>query len=176
MTPAGFELRQFPKQFQGSSWDTQPDFGAFENNGLEGRSGHKNTRRATSSLSHYIKPEHKRMARALGYCLTLGTIEAWMNFRLLSAARLSETERAGLAFAALTTLAQDKAEATAAAAIGSAGVPVPPLFGGMDEARLWASHANRSEIKAYALASFEAMSAQDRAAFFRHIGKKEVAA
>ena len=63
-----------------------------------------------------------------------------------------------------------------AASIGSAGAPLPPFLGGMDEARSWASYASRFELKAYALASFEAMSAKDQAAFFQHISEMEVAA
>lgn len=127
-------------------------------------------------LSKYIKPDHKRMSRSLGYCLTIGTYDAWTAFTALAAFRLSETERAALAFSALNSLDLDKAEITAAAALGSTGAPMPSFLGGMDEARSWASYASRSELKAYALAAFEAMSAKDRAAFFQHITTKEVAA
>lgn len=123
-----------------------------------------------------MKPEHKRMSRMLGYCLTLGTADSWSGFSFVAASRLSDTERAALAFSALNSLELDHAETTAAASIGSAGAPLPPFLGGMDEARFWASCASRSERKAYALASFEAMSAKDQAAFFRHISKMEVAA
>lgn len=123
-----------------------------------------------------MKPEHKRMSRMLGYCLTLGTADAWSGFSFVAAVRLSETERAALAFSALNSLELDHAEMTAAASIGTAGAPLPPFLGGMDEARFWASYASRSELKAYALASFEAMSAKDQAAFFRHISEMEVAA
>ena len=65
---------------------------------------------------------------------------------------------------------------TAAASIGSAGAPLPPFLGAMDEARFWASYASRSELKAYALASFEALSAKDKAAFFQHLNLKDAAA
>jgi hypothetical protein len=64
----------------------------------------------------------------------------------------------------------------AAASIGSAGYPLPAFLGCMDESRWWASCASRSELKAFALASLEAMTAQDRAAFFKHISELEVAA
>lgn len=130
----------------------------------------------SSSLGRFMKPEHKRMSRMLGYCLTLGTADSWSGFSFVAASRLSDTERAALAFSALNSLELDHAETTAAASIGSAGAPLPPFLGGMDEARFWASCASRSERKAYALASFEAMSAKDQAAFFRHISKMEVAA
>ena len=65
---------------------------------------------------------------------------------------------------------------TAAASIGAAGAPLPPFLCGMDEARAWASFATSSEVKAYALAAFEAMRPKDQAAFFRLISEMEVAA
>ncbi|SEL66549.1 hypothetical protein SAMN05444413_1139 [Roseivivax marinus] len=109
-----------------------------------------------------MKPEHKRMSRMLG--------------SFVAAVRLTETERAALAFSALNSLKPDDAELTAAVSIGSAGPPLPSFLGGMEEARLWASYASRCELKAYALASFEAMSAENQAAFFRHISEMETAA
>ena len=116
------------------------------------------------------------MSRMLGYCLTLGTADAWSGFSDVAAVRLSAAERAALAFSTLNSLEPIHAESAAAASIGLAGAPLPPLLGGMDEARSWASYASRSELKAYALASFEAMSATDQAAFFKHINQREVAA
>ncbi|WP_421702112.1 hypothetical protein [Aliiroseovarius sp.] len=116
------------------------------------------------------------MSRMLGYCLTLGTTDAWAAFSLVVSARLSEAERVALAYAVLSSLEHDHAEATAATALRSAGSPLPPFLGGLDDARFWASLASRSELKAYALASFEAMSLKDQAAFLRHISEMEIAA
>jgi hypothetical protein len=124
--------------------------------------------KSTRILSSYIKPEHKRMSRMLGCTLTLGTREGWHGFSVVAAACMSANERSALAFAALNSLELDQAEATAAASIGAAGAPLPPFLGGMDEARFWASYANRSELKAYALAAFEAMQANDRTAFLSY--------
>ncbi len=45
------------------------------------------------------------------------------------------------------------------------GLPV------MREARAWASNATTDELKAYALACFEAMSDQDKAKFWFHISE-----
>lgn len=112
----------------------------------------------------------------LGHCLTLGNADAWSDFSFVAAVRLSETERAGLACSALNSLGADHAEMAAAASIGSAGAPLPPFLGGMGDARFWASYASRSELKAYALAAFEAMSAGDQAGFLDHINKTEAAA
>lgn len=122
------------------------------------------------------KPGHESMSRMLGYCLTLGTADAWSGFSLVAAARLSETERAALAFAALNALELDHAEMAAAASIGTADLPLPSFLGGMAEARFWASCASRSELKAFALASFEAMNPEDQTAFFRHVDNNKAAA
>ena len=116
-----------------------------------------------------VATEHKRMSRMLGYCLTLGTANAWAGFSTVAAARLSDTERAALGFASLQSLSPDLAEITAAAALGAAGDPLPPFLGGLRDAEGWAQLATRAELKAYALAAYEAMTAPDQAAFFRHI-------
>ena len=137
-----------------------------ENRGLSNR----------SSLSKLMKSSHKRMSRMLGFCLTLDTTDAWFAFSAIAEARMTLKERAGLAFASLKSLDPEIREQTAAAALGAAGSPLPAFLGGMEDARFWASLASQTELKAYALASFEAMSPKDQAAFFRHIGTIEVAA
>lgn len=133
-------------------------------------------RKGGSFLSKHMKPEHKRMSRMIGYCLTLGTFDAWSGFSTAAAARLSETERAALAYASLKSLSPEHAELTAATVMGAADSPLPAFLGGMGEARHWASFASRSELKTHALAAFEAMNATDQAAFLRHISKTELAA
>lgn len=133
-------------------------------------------RKGDSILSRFMQDRHKRMSRMLGYTLTMGEPEAWGGFSTVCRARLTVCERAGMAVAALRSLPDDYALDTAAAAIGSMGDPLPPFLGGMDDARWWASYATRQELKAYALACFEAMTSQDQAAFFRHISNIEVAA
>lgn len=116
------------------------------------------------------------MARELGYALTLRRTYGWQSFTDLAATRLADTERAALAFAALQSLSPQLAELTAAHALGTAGCPLPPFLGGMDEARLWAACATTKERKAVALAAFEAMTPRDRAAFLHHVSQKELAA
>ena len=124
-----------------------------------------------SAMSLYAKDRHQRAAKMLGYALT--NPELWAATGLVWAVRLTPNERAALAFAALNSLEPDDAERTAAAAIGSAGAPLPPFLGGMDEARFWASYATRAELKAYTLAAFEAMQAKDQAAFLDYaVGAK----
>lgn len=132
-------------------------------------------RKSNGTLARFMKPQHMRMSRMLGYTLTLGTPEAWAGFRYVAGVRLSEGERAMMAYFALTALRPENADLTACTAIGSAGDPLPAFLGGMEDARHWAKWANASELKAYALACFEAMSAKDQAAFFRHISTMEVA-
>ena len=51
-----------------------------------------------------------------------------------------------------------------------AGQPVPPLFGLMTEARDWASFASPSELKAYAVTSFERMAPAVQRDFLSHVG------
>lgn len=132
--------------------------------------------RKRASFADSIKPEHKRMSRLLGYCLTLASVDAWLSFSLIARVRLSAIERGALAYALLKSLDRDTAEMTAAAVIGQGGDPLPPFLGGMDDARQWASWASPQELKAYALAAFEAMPPKDQAAFHRHISTMEVAA
>ncbi|UWR34477.1 hypothetical protein K3759_05135 [Sulfitobacter sp. W027] len=129
-----------------------------------------------SNLGRHIAPDHKRMSRMIGYCLTLQTSDAWLGFSKVASAKLDATERASLAWAALMALKPEHVELTAAAVLKAAGSPLPAFLGGLDEARFWASCATRSELKAYALAAHDAMSAQDQAAFFQHISEVEIAA
>ncbi|MBL3553865.1 hypothetical protein [Rhodovulum sulfidophilum] len=128
------------------------------------------------AISKIIPPAYKRMSRTLGYCLLLGSYDAWIGFSCLAKSLLTARERASLAYAALRSLEPEQAEMTAATVLRAAGAPMPPFLRGMEEARFWASLANRAELKAFALASFEAMAPQDQAAFFRHISEIEVAA
>lgn len=129
-----------------------------------------------SILSQLMQDRHKRVSRTLGYTLVSGEPHAWAGFSVVCRARLTIFERAGLAVAALGSLPEDCALETAAAAFGATGDPLPPFLGGMADARDWASMATDSELKAYALACFEAMAPRDQAAFFRHISTTEVAA
>ncbi|MTD99257.1 hypothetical protein GIY56_03030 [Paracoccus sp. YIM 132242] len=55
------------------------------------------------------------------------------------------------------------------------GDPLSPFMGIMASARDWASWASRAELKAYALACYEAMSGRDQAAFLGHIDRRTAA-
>ena len=55
-------------------------------------------------FARLMKTRHKRASRSLGYALSLGTSDGWCQFSAIARARLSEAERAGLAYAALRAL------------------------------------------------------------------------
>lgn len=126
-------------------------------------------------FSDLIKPQHKRTAKMLGYTLFLGDAVSYGGLSLVARRHLSLTERGGVACAFLGSLPDDCAAKVAATVLGRAGKPLPPLLWGMDEARHWASWATDCELKAYSLASYEAMSQRDQAAFLRHVSAREVA-
>lgn len=55
------------------------------------------------------------------------------------------------------------------------GDPLPPFMGIMASARDWAAWACRAELKAYALAAYEAMNPRDQAAFLGHLDQRAAA-
>jgi len=70
-----------------------------------------------SAMSLYDKDRHKKVAKGLGFALTLGTESAWHGLTIILMARLSEAERASLAFASLNSLSENHAYMTASAAL-----------------------------------------------------------
>lgn len=112
----------------------------------------------------------------LGYALTLNDAKGWEGAAFVFAVRLHQDELSGLAFAALRAIEPEPRQAIFDLAhwgeTEGVGPPLPPWFNVMPDARWWASHASRHELKAYALASFEAMTARDRAAFLAHVTTK----
>ena len=61
--------------------------------------------------------QYARASRMLGYALTTGGHQVWMETAAVWAARLTSKERAALAFAALKSLSADHAILAATAAI-----------------------------------------------------------
>lgn len=112
---------------------------------------------------------HYRLASQLLACLTISGGDAWSEFTQEVQALLLDYERAALAEAALRALPINDALAVSLEVIGAAGRPMPACLGGMSTARNWAQAATRAELKAYALASFEAMPPGDQAAFLNHV-------
>lgn len=123
-----------------------------------------------------MKPEHKRMARTLGYSLALGDADGWSDFATLAMARLTVQERASLAWSALRTLDAEQAELVAETALSFAGYPLPSFLSPKDDAQSWASLATLTERKAYALAAYEALPAREQMAFRKQISEMQVAA
>jgi hypothetical protein len=69
-------------------------------------------------MSKFAKGAHKAVSRCLGYALTLGFDEyRALGFAVILRKHLSAEERAGLAFAALSSLDEHHAYAVASAAI-----------------------------------------------------------
>ena len=135
------------------------------------------TNRKASTLSKFMKPDHKRMSRVMGYALTIGDADAWSGFATVAMAKATVAERAGLAWAALRALdTPEQVEQVVEAVLSHAGYPLPALLSPMSDARWWASIANRSERKAYALAAYDAMSLEDQMAFRKYISEVEIAA
>ncbi|WP_424991452.1 hypothetical protein [Fluviibacterium sp. S390] len=130
----------------------------------------------TAFLKKYMRPAYKSISRALGYSLTLGTSEAWAAFSTIAAHRLSLEDRAGMAFATLSSLDPAQAEQVAAAALRAAGMPASSFLGAMLEARLWAHSATETERKAYCLACFEVMAEANQSAFLQRATAMEAAA
>ena len=74
-------------------------------------------------MSMFAKNNHKRIAKVLGFALTLGTESACHGVTIILMARLTDAERASLAFATLNSLSEKHAYMTASAALF--GTPIP---------------------------------------------------
>lgn len=96
-----------------------------------------------------------------------GGVEAGSWLRLADVWRksLSEKQRAAIAYASISRLDSDDAAEVFATAHPHADCPLPTLIAVMSDARWWASLASKNELKAYAVAIFEAMHIEDRIAF-----------
>ncbi len=68
------------------------------------------------NISQHIPDNIKRVSRSVGYTLWLDTFEDWDGLSLILRARLTDRQRAALAFMALKALDYDQAVMTADAA------------------------------------------------------------
>lgn len=122
-----------------------------------------------SAMSRFAKPSHKRVARALGYALTLGAdFDAWRDFSHIAQARLTRTERCMAAWAFLRSLDREDAAKTSNAILGdaqSAVRPVPMFDPG--DADLWASAASQAELAGFASAALDHLGGAARDAVLR---------
>jgi hypothetical protein len=69
------------------------------------------------NISQQIRDNIKRVSKSLGYTLWLDTFEDWDGLSLILRARLTDRQRAALAFMALKALDYDQAVMTADAAL-----------------------------------------------------------
>lgn len=122
-----------------------------------------------SAMAEFGQDRHKRVARTLGYALTLHDGPAWAAFTAIAAATLQVDERAAMAGAALLSLEPEEAEGVARHCLGGAGYPAPSFLAPLPDAGIWAAAASRAELKAYLACAYEALGPRDQAAFRRHI-------
>lgn len=160
------------REFEGANWAVPGRVGTVatatqaENvESLEKSQLKCTTKSLRSEMSKYAKDNHKRIARLVGYALTLDQVDAWWMLSALMRAHLTVTERTSLTFMALKSLDRDDAMQTVEAAFSGAGQPNAPLFDFVDQAAHWADMADPVEIEAYCLASFKAMTPKRQAAF-----------
>ncbi len=114
---------------------------------------------------------------ALGAALVLGRdADVWAALGAIWRHRLTEAERAAVAWAALRSLPPDTRAAILRALDPEAGPPLPPIQPPMAAARWWAGMANRAELRAYAAAAFEAMPPADRRRFLDWASQPEAVA
>lgn len=117
------------------------------------------------SFSKLITRRHLGATRVLGYALTLSDEAGWEGASAVWQARLAPDECAALSWAALRSLSPDDAVVVAETVLGGAGAPLPPFLDPMDDALWWAACAGPSELEAYALSTFRALSPSKRRDF-----------
>jgi len=72
-----------------------------------------------SIMAQHAKPAHKAAARMVGYALTLGDADGYLALAGVLELRLTDQERAGLAYAALRAMDHGAACTVADAALGA---------------------------------------------------------
>ena len=132
--------------------------------------GRSHRRQALNSLGlRMAQPRHQAAGRAVIHALTSGEPDAWCAAAAVIEMRLTARERVMLAFAALLRLPEVDAARAFQAAQPCAGAPPPPFADLMAAARLWAAAATRRELRAHLWATWQALGAEDRAAFLRRV-------
>lgn len=108
--------------------------------------------------------QHKRAAKSLLYALTLGGRNDWLHFKQIIKLRLSEKERAALAFAALRSLSIEERENVARKAVDVdlIGPPLPPFSDVEQDASWWAERASIVEKETYLMTILQNLPANDK--------------
>ena len=94
-------------------------------------------------LHKFAEPDHKAGARMLLYALTLHDAETWFAASAVWAARLTPSERAALAYAAIEAVAPGDMHHVLDVAFDEGHDLVPPLFSAREEAELLGGYAPR---------------------------------
>jgi hypothetical protein len=131
----------------------------------------------SKTLSKYMPDAYKRVARMVGYTLSLGEdADNWHGLTVVLTARLTSQERAAMAWAVLRSLTPEQIVDVAQTVLPEGvGAPIAPLFNHMDEAAFWADMAEPDAREAYCLASFNAMPVPRKAAFLEFLQGRQVA-
>ncbi len=120
-------------------------------------------------LKDHISDNHRRASKMLACTLHADSVETWSEAAVVWRARLTDTERAALAFSVLTSLNSDHREWVCEAVFDGPEMPAVPLISAMDEAANWADWADYPSIKACTLAGFNRLTLGDQVAFAEHI-------
>lgn len=130
-----------------------------------------------SDYKKNAKDEHKRAARMLGFTLTRGDVDAWLDFSWFIHNQLSQQKVAEMAWASLCALSEENAIKVCENEIGGAGHPIPPLFpdDASEDANWWGDHASFTELRAYTVAGYKRLSPRDRRLIVEHFEKRRAA-
>ena len=133
--------------------------------------GVKTVYEATQLQKNYTTANESRASaiKVFDHALTLDCFDGWNGAAAVWSARLPKRDRVQLSWAALRSLDWHDAYITAESVLGTSTPPGPSLFNPMPEARFWADRSTTAELDAYALAAFEAMTADRQAAFLGHV-------
>lgn len=128
------------------------------------------------NISSQIPDNIKRVSRSIGYALWLDTYDDWAGLSVILRARLSDKQRASLAFMVMRSLDCEQMGAVANAVMPQ-GTPAPmaPFINHVDEAAFWADMAEPEALDAYCLASFNAMTSSRQTAFLEFIQGRKAA-
>lgn len=119
--------------------------------------------------------KHKSASQMFGFALKLDQIDTWLGAAGVWKIRLTDRERAALAFAALKAQTPEDAAMTAEAVLGLNGSPLPPMISAMDEATFWAAWADPKCVRACVLAGYNSLPEKDQAAFLSHVSARAAA-
>ncbi|WP_425051530.1 hypothetical protein [Psychromarinibacter sp. S121] len=111
-----------------------------------------------------------RVSKMLAHALTLGTEEACWQLAAVAHVRLKPADRARAICSFYWSLdADQRGFFLDTVAKQGAGQPMPPLLSAMDQAAFWTDGASEDEKKAYCLATYNAMSEENRCAFRSYV-------